>query len=338
MVERSLFWDGNAVLGDDGPYTSQDVQDRFFRSILGSTGDYGVARGWRNELEVTGTSSPVSIDTGGGAVYGTVFDLDVATSIAIPTPSSGNGRYDWIVARKTWADQTVRIARNAQAEGAIPVYLPVTQTVNVVWEIPLALLLTTDAGVITVTDAREFLAFPTAYAANIVTAGMFAEGAVTADQRPNRTRSRFANLKADSGAPCTRTAGAYDYWSFADAAFNRGWAFFMETGTVGSSVNFYVWSVPHVNGAGVGVENAQWDYWIHVKDATGGTPVASAGTTNVDQQLRVNTTVYRDQIAAGITVDDGSLVAFRLSRDGAADSYNSAMRVFGVEMEWTANA
>jgi len=48
--------------------------------------------------------------------------------------------------------------------------------------------------------------------------------------------------------------------------------------------------------------------------------------------------VYRDLLVAGVTLGDGHMAAARLSRDGAADSYNSAMRFLAIEMYLTANA
>lgn len=342
MTERSLFWDGE-VLGDCGPYTQLHLQDYFFRSILNATGDKGVVRGWRNELEVTGTTSPISVASGGAVVYGMPFDVDVASSFAVSTPASGNSRYDRIVVRRTWATQVVRLARvSGVAAAAAPAVPALTQTAFVTWEIPIATLLIDDAGTITVTDARDFLAFPTAYWANIVEAGMYEEGAVTADKRPDRTRRILKGAKQiqpDSGAPCTWTAGPpYEHWQFADAAFNRGWALFGgKESIVGGTVDFYVWSVPHVNGAGGGAETCQWDYSIYYSNAAG-TPTNAAGNITPDQQARLNTTVYADQIVAGLTVGANTLVAFRLSRDGAADSYNSPMRLLGIEMRWTADA
>lgn len=341
MTERSRFWDGTAV-GDALAVTHTHLHDQFFRSILDGTGNKGVVKGWRNELEVTGAASPVSIATGGAVIYGMFYDSDSATTLTIATPSSGLSRYDRIVIRRTWADQICRVGKVTGTAAIIPAVPSLTQTANVIWEIPLATVLVDDAGTLTITDTREFCTFTTAWTANIVTAGMFEEGAVTTDKRPDRARYDLkgsGQIRPDSGAACTRVAGAsYDYWSFADAAFNRGWAMWGgDASIVGSSVDFYVWSVPNVNGAGAGAENCEWDYDIYYHTGAG-TPSSSSATTTVDQQLRVNTTVYRDLLVAGITLGDGHFVAVRLSRDGAADSYNSAMRLLGIEMAFTADA
>ena len=341
MTERSLFWD-TAALGDGPPYTQTDLQDRFYRSLINGTGNRGPVQGWRDELEVSGTSSPLTVATGGACVYGMLFDSDSALTIPVSTPSSGLSRYDRIVVQRTWTTQVTRITRISGTAAAAPAVPALTQTANIVWEIPIATILVDDEGLITVTDTREYCTFSTEWPANAVTAGMFAEGAVTAAKIPDRTRYELKGskqIRPDGGAACTWVAGAsYDYWQFADAAFNRGWVYFMgPTGLVGNQVDFYTWSVPNVNGAGAGAENCQWDYSIYA-GASGGTLANTAGTTNVDQQLRVNTTVYRDQIVAGLVVGEGQIISFRLSRDGAADSYNSAMRLLGIEMVWTADA
>jgi hypothetical protein len=270
-----------------------------------------------------------------------LYDSDTANTVNIPTPSSGFSRYDRIVLRRDWSVQTVRLARVSGVAAITPSIPSLTQTALVTWEIPLATILIDDAGTITITDTREFCAPSTEWPANVVEAGMYAEGAITTALRPDRTRweARGANeIRGDAANPCTWVVGAsYDYWQFADAAFNRGWAYFQAPAGLVGTLDFYVWSIPNVNGAGAGAENAQWDYSIYY-----GTfdvvPTNATGTTNVDQQARVNTTFYADAFAAAIPATEGDVIAVRLSRDGAADSYNSAMRVLAIEMRWTADA
>lgn len=340
MAEHSLFWDGS-VLGDCGPYTQQHFHDWFYRTVFNGDDNRGPIRGWRDELLVSGTSSPITVAAGGAVVYGGLYDSDAATSVAVSTPSSGFSRYDRIVVRRDWSAQTIRIARVTGTAAAIPAVPALTQTALITWEIPLATLLIDDAGTITVTDTREFCAPATEWPANCVVAGMFAEGAVTAAIRPDRTRTetRGANeIRPNSANGCTRVAGAsYDYWQFADAVFNRGWAYFMAPVGLVGTLDFYVWSTPDVNGAGAGAENAQWDYSIYYGNADA-IPTNVAASTNVDQQLRVNTRFYYDAFATAIPATAGDLIAVRLSRDGAADSYNSAMRVHAITMSWTAQA
>ncbi len=236
----------------------------------------------------------------------------------------------------------MRIGRVAGTAAAAPAVPSLTQTAGTIWEVPLATLLINDAGTISLTDTREFCAFTTEWPANVVEPGMFQEGAVTVAKIPDRTRYDLkgaGQIEPDSANACTWVAGAsYDYWQFADAAQNDGWVYFMgETGDTGTGVDIYLWTVPDVNGAGAGAENAKWDYSAYYGDS-GGTLTNSTGTVNVDQQARVNTTVYRDQLINNLAAVEGQIIALQLSRDGVGDSYNSAMRLLGIELNWTADA
>ena len=350
MSEDSYFWDGNAVLGDDGPYTTQHVQDTFFRMLLNGTGDQGVLRGWLNEMLVSGAASPITVATGGAIVYGEFFQNDQAASVNIPTPAAGLSRYDQVVVRRSWAAQTVRIARVAGVAAAAPAVPILTQTVNVTWEIPLATVLVTDAGTLTVTDTRDYCTFSTDWPANAVDTEHYAVGSVTLDKVPNRTRYQLkgsGQIEPDDGlgayTACSWTYGAvplapYPHWAFLNVQVDAGWVYFMApTGLVGASVDIYVWSVPHVNGLGAGVENCQWDYNTYA-GPYGGILATTNGTVNVDQQVRVNTTVYADQLIAGFAINEGDIFILQLIRDGVADSYNQDMRLLGIEMRWTADA
>ena len=341
MAERSRFWDGT-VLGDAVAVGQTHLHDQFFRSVINGTGNRGPLLGWRDDMLVSGVSSPISVAAGGGCVYGMLYDSDAAVSVSVPTPSSGLSRYDRVVLRRDWSVQTVRVARVAGTAGAVPAIPALTQTAGTIWEVPLGTLLVDDAGTITVTDAREFCAFTTEWPANVVEPGMFMEGAVTAAKIPDRTRYDLkgaGQIEPDSANPCTWVAGvSYDYWQFADAAQNDGWVYFMgQTGDTGTGVDIYLWTVPDVNGAGAGAENAKWDYSAYYGDYDG-TLTNATGTVNVDQQLRLNTTVYRDQLINNLPAVEGQIIALQLSRDGVADSYNSAMRLLGIELVWTADA
>jgi len=336
-----MFWDGIA-LGDCGPYSTAHVQDRFFRMLLNGTGNRGVLKDWRNELLVSGAASPVTVDTGGAIVYGGFFDSDVAASVNVPTPAAGLSRYDRVVVRRDWATQTTRIARRAGLPAAAPAIPALVQTVNVTYEIPLATLLVNDAGGITLTDTREFCTFSTAWAANAVDTDHYATGAVIASKVPDRTRYELkgsGQIEPDDTTPCVWTAGAsYDYWEFADAATTSGWVYFMApVGLVGGTVDIYVWSVPDVNGGGGAPETCQWDYNTY-SGPSGGVLGNTNGTITPDQAARVNTTVYADQLVAALAINAGDILIIRLDRDGAADSYNNAMRLLGIEMRYTADA
>lgn len=340
MTERSGFWDGS--VGDGGPYAMADMHDWFFRMLLNGTGDRGVLKWWLNALEVSGTGSPVTVDTGAAIVYGLFYENDAAASVSIPTPSSGFSRYDRIVIRRDWSVQTARIARVAGVAAASPAVPSLTQTAGAIYEIPLATILVDDAGTITITDTRDYCQFVTAWPANTVNTSNYIAEAITPSEVPDRTRWKLkgaGSLRPDSTNAPTLTAGvSYDYWSFADAVTDSVWVYFLgPTGLVGGQVDIYVWSVPNVNGAGGGVENCQWDYNTY-SNPPGGTLANTNATVNVDQQARVNTTVYRDQLINNFVISEGDILILKLDRDGLADSYNSAMRLLGIEMSWTADS
>lgn len=102
----------------------------------------------------TGSASPVAIGTGRALVYGTWYENDAGVNVVIPTPAAST-RIDRIVARKSWAAQTVRITRIAGTEGAgAPA---ITQVAGTTWDMPICQVSITTGGVITITDERDFL-------------------------------------------------------------------------------------------------------------------------------------------------------------------------------------
>ena len=151
MTESSLPWDGDtggepAAAGDAGPYSSGDWDDIYAAAF----GD-GVMPGDGDELAVSGTSSPVSVGTGGAWVNGKYYRNSAALDIAVATPVAST-RIDRIVLRADYTAQTVRAVRLAGSEGGAAPAL--TQSDGVTWEISLAQVSITTAGVITVTSER----------------------------------------------------------------------------------------------------------------------------------------------------------------------------------------
>lgn len=176
MTQRSFHWNG-ASLGDADALTlnvadgigfrlaNEDYEslfvDRGLRMIYNGDENRGVLKNWENELEVTGVATPVSINTGGAIVYGMPYEnATVPVTVAVPSPTSDT-RQDYIVLRRNWADQEIRITRIAGVEGGgIP---SLTQSPapsgTGIYDVPLATLSVTTGGVITVTDAREYCLF-----------------------------------------------------------------------------------------------------------------------------------------------------------------------------------
>lgn len=339
MTEISRFWDGQ-VLGDCGPYTSNHMHDQFFRSILNGTGDQGVLLGWLNGLEVSGTSSPVTVATGGAIVYGLFYENDAAVSVNVPTPTGGAlFRYDRIVVRRLWGAQTCRVAIVGGTDDGPPPSL--TQTAGVQWEIPLAYAYIENDGSITITDDRDYCTFSTQWAANTANdADFFQDGAVTAAKIPDRTRyfiKEAAQLEPDStNAPAWTVGASYDYWQFADAVTDAVWLYdFVPRDQAGTTIGVYLWSVPDAAAAAT----VRWRYNYSLNSAETSASF-TAGNTDVDQTGRVNTTVYRDLLCTLPSATEGQMIMLQVSRLGgdAADTFGNDMRLLGVELNWTAEA
>lgn len=342
MTQRSLFWDGTA-LGDCGPYTSAHFHDQLLRSLTGCTGDRGVLLNWLNGLEVTGTTSPLSVNTGAAVVYGTFFESDAPVSVTVSTPgTSGYSRYDVIVVRRDVALQTARIARVAGTSGVAPTVPTLTQDAAGVYEIPLATILVDDAGNITVTDARDYATFSTAWTGAFVTGDMIVDGEVTADKMANQTRWELkgaGQIEPDADNPCTWTVGAnYDFWDFATGVTNEAWVYFMApTGLVAGTLAFYLWTAPDAAAAG----DVKWD-WLGYYGPDGGALIATTGSILIAQGGRAVANSYRDAFftLTSAAIVEGQIIAFQIQRDGGdvTDTYGSSARLLGIEMEWTADA
>jgi hypothetical protein len=159
MAESSYFWTG-ASIGDHGAYTADQFSD-FIRSLFTTNpAVQGVLAGYANKLNVTNPAgNTIRVDTGLALVDGKVYENFVAINTDIVTPSAGNNRYDLVVLQKDWALQTVRLAILTGVEDPTPAVPTVTQSYPTIWEIALAKVYITDAGVITLTDLREYTRF-----------------------------------------------------------------------------------------------------------------------------------------------------------------------------------
>lgn len=339
MTEISRFWDGTA-LGDCGPYNTSQVHGQFFRSLLNGTGNRGVLFGWLNALEVSGSTTPVTVDTGAAIVYGLFYENTEAVSISISTPSSGTSRYDRIVVRRDRVAQTARIARVTGTAAASPSIPALTQVVSGIYEIPLATILIDDAGVIAITDAREYCAFSTDWPVLSVDTEHFATGAVSAAKVPDRTRyfiKEAGQLEPDTVNTATWVAGAsYDFWNFATAANQAVWLYDnVPYDQAGSTIQVNLWNLPDAAAAG----NVRWDY-NYALVTPGALASFTTGNVVVAQGGRLNTTVYQDALVNIGSASVGQLLILEITRLGAdaADTFGNAMRLLGVELNYTAQA
>jgi hypothetical protein len=153
MAESTLFWTTNGTGDGTGSGYTATQLFQLWRSFARTANLGGVFPDVLNELAVTGTATPVAVNTGQAIVYGIPYFNTASVNVAISTPASLT-RVDYIVLRASYAAQTVRITRIAGTEGAGTPAL--TQSAGTTWDIPLATVSITTSGVITVTDAREW--------------------------------------------------------------------------------------------------------------------------------------------------------------------------------------
>jgi len=207
MTQRSWHWNG-ASLGDadalalnvaDGigfRLANEDYEslfvDRGLRMIYNGDENRGVLANWLNELAVTGVATPVQVDTGGAIVYGMPYENTVAVNVAVPSPTSDT-RQDYIVLRRNWADQEIRITRIAGVEGGgVPALTqsPAPSGTGI-YDVPLATLSVTTGGVITVTDAREYCLYGGEPGDDSMTATQLTNSSIDWEDRDIRTKRYF---------------------------------------------------------------------------------------------------------------------------------------------------
>jgi len=177
MAEDSYLWNTNGTGdGDNAGITMAQMQQMFRALFAGHLANLGgVVPDYLNELAVSGSATPVSVASGAAVSYGLMYHNSSAVSVAVPTPAAAT-RVDRIVLRVDWAAQTVRVTRVAGTEGAGAPSL--TQNAGTTWDIPLATVSITTGGVITVTDAREWLGI---IADGAISAAKLADGAALAE-------------------------------------------------------------------------------------------------------------------------------------------------------------
>ncbi len=125
-------------------------------SVKGKATTQGPIRGILDGLEVSGTSSPVSVAAGWAWVKGKLYKNTSVKSISVPTPTSQT-RIDRIVLRLDYTvspmDCAAVLLEGTEGSGSPPA---LTQVDGTRWEISLAQVSITTGGVITVTSERAF--------------------------------------------------------------------------------------------------------------------------------------------------------------------------------------
>lgn len=243
MAERAIPFTTNGTGdGTSGGYSAANWQQMTRQMFITNPAAEGVLYGIGNNLAVSGTSSPVAVNTGSALVYGIWYENDASVNVTIPTPSSAT-RIDRIVLRASWSAQTVRITRIAGTEGSGSAPA-MTQTANTTWDIPLANVSITTGGVCTVTDQRTYVKHPGVYgwlnSALSVNAGITASGNITASKSNAGTYNEVAVNNTSN------TAGSY-------ARFNAA------VGGASADDPLMTWSITGVQTWAMGLDNSDSD-------------------------------------------------------------------------------
>jgi len=161
MTEMSYPWDG-VDLGDAATYAPYFAEDwhQMYSDMLAMDGSYGVFMRAGNALEATLTvnDTPCIVDTGSALVAGQFYRNTAAVSLTILREVALT-RYDRVVVRRTWATKLSRLTLVAGVPGAgVPVALETT--LNVLYDIPIAIIQVPAAGNMIITDDRVYRGFP----------------------------------------------------------------------------------------------------------------------------------------------------------------------------------
>lgn len=144
MTEISRPWDG-VSLGDAGPYSSQQWADYLKNHAQANQANQGPLMQSGTpptpglDVQLTSPASAgILLKPGAAIVDGALYLNDDDLTLAIAANGSGNDRIDVLVLRKDFATQAVRAAIVQGTPAASPSPPGLTQTIGVMWEIPLA--------------------------------------------------------------------------------------------------------------------------------------------------------------------------------------------------------
>jgi len=278
MAEKSLMWTTGSTGDGATPYTQAEVFRWLRQWLLGDNTTEGVHKTYQNELEVTGTSTPIQIDTGAASVYGIPYWNTSAVNKTIATPSAAT-RYDRVVLQAGWAAQTVRIAVLTGTEG-LGTPPAVTQSDGVTWEISLATLQVTTGGVITVTDTREYVHPNIAVDENMLDAAVAGDGLAGGDGSVLSVNVDDATIETNADTLRVKDAGI-DSDALAASVAGDG-----LSGGAGSALSV------NVDGSTIEIDTDT----LRVKDL--GITTAKLGTAAVDE-TKIATSVAGDGLTGG---------------------------------------
>lgn len=157
MTQRSWFWGGTST-GDAGlpapygaPYSDDMFSDIFSHLFSRDRNTQGVIptdnTSYSSNLSCTYTNSTVTVGTGIAIVDGKVYASDATTALDF----SGDGAF-YVVLRKSWTAQTVRLALIATSS--------LTRTDGVTWDVPIHYFVRAGGAVTTYNDYRFYAVRP----------------------------------------------------------------------------------------------------------------------------------------------------------------------------------
>jgi hypothetical protein len=156
MTESSILW-GGIVVGDHGPYTAENLSSFITAIYQENKATQGPIYGYLGSLAVTTPGAgKVRVASGKAIVDGCGYSNTANLDLAVATPGGGDTNYYTLVLQKDYTAKTIRSVLLGPSTTAYPT---VTQDA-VVWEIEIAQIAVSDAGVITITDARVFSTLP----------------------------------------------------------------------------------------------------------------------------------------------------------------------------------
>lgn len=161
MTEISRPWQG-ITPGDAGPYSANQwhILQQYMVGYGGNRANIGVFRASGSQpndgLQVVATSpntTQVNVLPGSALVRGIVYVNNATEALSIAANASGNPRVDTIILEADFTAQTVRLDVLQGTPAASPTPAALTQTDNVLWQIPIADIAVAN-GFISITDAN----------------------------------------------------------------------------------------------------------------------------------------------------------------------------------------
>lgn len=158
MTQSSYYWAG-LVTGDAAlaPYSASVWTSIWRKMYQMDRTTQAVIPGYSSEMIVTNPAgSTVRVAAGAALVDGVFYENSANIDFSVSTPVSLYYYYR-IVLRKNPTSQTVRLALVGPSSVDYPV---VTQIDGGIWEVSIARILVSSAGVVTVYEGRRFCASP----------------------------------------------------------------------------------------------------------------------------------------------------------------------------------